>query len=85
MPEQKETASVSLSKGVLIAIVSLTGGGAATGALMGAAKPHEPAVAAVVSPDALARIEAKIDANAKATADLRAEVAEIRGELKARP
>ena len=84
MPESKETASISLSKGVLIAIVSLAGGGAATGAVLGATKPHEPAAAAAPAPDALARIEAKIDATAKATADLRAEVAEIRGELKAK-
>jgi hypothetical protein len=83
MAEQKETASVSFSKGVLIALVSLAGGGVATGAVLGST--HTPAPVVAAQPDALARIEAKIDATAKATADLRAEVAEIRGELKARP
>jgi hypothetical protein len=85
MVEKNDTASISLSKGFLIIVASMIGGGAATGAILGGTSPSNIEVTAVAQQAAtLSRLEESQRQQADKLGKVAEAVARIEGQLNSR-
>lgn len=89
MVEKNDTASISLSKGFLIGILSLAGGGAATGAILGHTAPaaieaNVAAQQATQQAATLLRLEESQKQQAEKLGKVAEAVARIEGQLNSR-